>query len=95
MARPLRRKDYTVGWVCAQPVELAAAKAMLDEEHPSLELDPADTGNDENLYVLGSIGGHSVAIVCMPVGRIGTNPAASLPTQMRPTFKHIRFGLIL
>jgi len=25
MARQLRRDNYTVGWVCALPVELAAA----------------------------------------------------------------------
>jgi hypothetical protein len=32
----LTRKDYTVGWVCALPVELAAAQEMLDEEHQGL-----------------------------------------------------------
>ena len=42
MARPLRRENYTVGWVCALPVELAAAQEMLDEEHPDLERNPAD-----------------------------------------------------
>jgi nucleoside phosphorylase len=93
MARQLRREDYTVGWVCALPVELAAAQEMLDEEHPDLERDPAD--NDENLYALGSISGHSVAIVCLPAGRIGNNPAAAVSTQMRATFKAIRFGLMV
>jgi ankyrin repeat protein/nucleoside phosphorylase len=93
MPLQLRRSDYTVGWVCALPVELAAAKAMLDEEHPDLERDPTD--NDENLYALGSIGGHNVAIVCLPAGRIGNNPAASVATQMRATFKNIRFGLMV
>ena len=53
MARPLRRGDYTVGWVCALLIELATAQEMLDNEHPDLEHDPAD--NDENLYALGSI----------------------------------------
>ncbi|KAH7090314.1 nucleoside phosphorylase domain-containing protein [Paraphoma chrysanthemicola] len=93
MARHLRRDQYTVGWVCALPVELAAAQEMLDEEHPDLERDPAD--NDENLYALGSIGGHNVAIVCLPAGRIGNNPAAAVSTQMRATFKAIRFGLMV
>ena len=93
MARPLRREDYTVGWVCALPVELAAAQEMLDAEHPDLERDPAD--NDENLYALGSIGGHNVAIVCLPAGRIGNNPAAAVATQMRATFKGMRFGLMV
>jgi nucleoside phosphorylase len=93
MARRLRRNEYTVGWVCALPVELAAALEMLDEEHHDLERDPTD--NDENLYALGSISGHNVAIVCLPAGRIGNNPAASVSTQMRATFKAIRFGLMV
>jgi nucleoside phosphorylase len=93
MARPLRPEDYTVGWVCALPVELAAAQEMLDEEHPDLGRDLAD--NDENLYALGSVSGHNVAIVCLPAGRIGSNPAASVATQMRATFKKIRFGLMV
>jgi nucleoside phosphorylase len=93
MARRLRRDEYTVGWVCALPVELAAAQEMLDEEHHDLEHDPAD--NDENLYALGSIGGHNVAIVCLPSGRIGNNPAAVVATQLRASFKAIRFGLMV
>ncbi|KAH6639179.1 kinesin light chain, partial [Boeremia exigua] len=93
MARPLRREDYTVGWVCALPVELAAAQEMFDEEHPDLQHDATD--NDENLYALGSISGHNVVIVCLPAGRIGNNPAAAVATQMRATFKQIRFGLMV
>jgi nucleoside phosphorylase len=93
MARQLRHEDYTVGWVCALPIELAAAQEMLDEEHPDLGRTLGD--NDENLYALGSIGGHNVAIVCLPAGRIGTNPAATVATQMRATFKAIRFGLMV
>jgi nucleoside phosphorylase len=93
MARRLRYDEYTVGWICALPVELAAAQEMLDEEHCDLERDPAD--NDDNLYALGSIGGHNVAIVCLPAGRIGNNPAAVVATQLRATFKAIRFGLVV
>ena len=70
MARPLRREDYTVGWMCALPIELAAPQEMLDEEHPDLERDPA--GHDENLYSLGSIGSHNVVIVCLAAGRSET-----------------------
>jgi len=93
MSRQLRCEDYTVGWVCALPVELAAAQEMLDEEHADLERDVND--NDENLYALGSIGGHNIAIVCLPAGRIGNNPAAVVVTQMRATFKGLRFGLMV
>jgi nucleoside phosphorylase len=80
-----------VGWMCALPVELAAAQEMLDEEHHDLERDPAD----KTLYALGSIGGHNVAIACLPAGRIGNNPATAVSTQMRATFKAIRFGLMV
>jgi hypothetical protein len=30
MARRISHDDYAVGWVCALPIELAAAQAMLD-----------------------------------------------------------------
>ena len=53
----LRYEEYTVGWICALPVELASAQEMLDEEHEDLERD-----DNENLYSLGSIGGQSVVI---------------------------------
>jgi nucleoside phosphorylase len=77
--------------VCALPIELAAAQEMLDEEHEDLERDE----NDENLYSLGSIGGHNIVIVCLPAGQIGNNPAAAVATQMKATFKGIRFGLMV
>jgi nucleoside phosphorylase len=93
MARKLRREDYTVGWVCAMALEYAAAQEMLDEEHQDLERNP--TGIDNNTYTLGSIGGHNVAIACLPSGYIGTSPAAVVATQMTATFKAIRFGLIV
>jgi nucleoside phosphorylase len=44
---------------------------------------------------LGSIGGHNVAIVCLPAGRIGNNPATAVSTQTLATFKAIRFGLMV
>ncbi|KAF2179516.1 purine and uridine phosphorylase [Zopfia rhizophila CBS 207.26] len=91
MTRQLRREDYTVGWMCALPVELAAAQEMLDEEHGS----PQRYKNDENLYHLGSIAGHNVVIVCLPAGRIGNNPAAAVATQAKATFQGIQFGLMV
>ena len=49
--RRLRYGDYKVGWICALPLEMAAAEAMLDEFH---ELLPEKHG-DSNAYTLGSI----------------------------------------
>ncbi|CAI6342480.1 unnamed protein product [Periconia digitata] len=85
----LPREAYTVGWVCALPCELTAAVEMLDEEHENVDCD------DGNLYTLGSINGHNVAIVCLPAGCIGNNPAATVATHMRTTFQRIRFALMV
>jgi hypothetical protein len=54
----MRHQDYTVGWICALPTEMAAAQAMLDERHNPLQQDP----DDHNTYILGSIGVHNVVL---------------------------------
>ncbi|OGM40936.1 hypothetical protein ABOM_010325 [Aspergillus bombycis] len=82
---------YTVGWVCALPVELAAACKMLDKRHRNLPQDD----NDSNLYTLGSIGGHNVVIAGLPGGVTGTTSAAVVATQMKARFKGLRFGLMV
>ncbi|KAH8699356.1 nucleoside phosphorylase domain-containing protein [Phaeosphaeriaceae sp. PMI808] len=86
----MQREEYTVGWVCALPIERAAAEEMMDEEHGV-----HDNYNDGNIYSLGSMAGHNVVIVCLPSGHIGNNPAAAVTAQMRATFKGIRFGLMV
>jgi nucleoside phosphorylase len=89
--RQLRRDEYTVGWVCALPIELAAAAEMLDEEHDDLD----QLTNDTNLYTLGSIGKHNVVIACLPAGQMGNNSAAAVAVQMKSSFHAIRFGLMV
>jgi nucleoside phosphorylase len=74
-------------------VELAAAKAMLDDIHPSLPLDP--NVNDTNCYVLGSLGGHNVVLASPPSGVYGSTSVAAVATQMLETFKFIRFSLMV
>lgn len=87
----LAYKDYTVGWICALPVEMAAAKAMLDEVHADLPANPYD----ENTYILGRICSHNVVVACLPTGIIGPMPAATVATQMLSTFPSIRFTLMV
>jgi nucleoside phosphorylase len=89
--RRLRIQDYTVGWVCALPIELAAATVMLDEKHQSLPHD----GNDHNLYTLGSIGKHNVVLACLPAGQTGTNSAAAVATRMQSSFPSLRVRLMV
>ena len=78
--------------MCALPVELAAAQAMLDEQHPNL---PQDSVVDDNIYILGRIGDHNVVLACLPGGQTGTNSATVAATQMQSTFRAIRFGLMV
>jgi hypothetical protein len=58
--RTLRHDNYTIGWICALPTELTAAKAMLDEKHTSLPQHPLD----RNSYTLGRIASHNIVIAC-------------------------------
>ncbi|EHK25608.1 ankyrin repeat protein, partial [Trichoderma virens Gv29-8] len=83
--------DYTIAWICALPLELAAAEAMLDESHPSLPAKP----NDDNVYILGRIHLHNVVIACLPSGIYGTTSATAVATQLRSSFQSIRFFLMV
>ncbi|KAJ5716986.1 purine and uridine phosphorylase [Penicillium malachiteum] len=91
VSRKLRHQDYTVAWICALPLKMAAAVAMLDERHRDL---PAKA-NDSNTYILGRIHGHNVAIACLPSGVYGTTSATIVGIQMQSTFESIRFGLMI
>jgi nucleoside phosphorylase len=88
---PRSHDDYTVGWISALPLEMAAAKAMLDAIHDPL---PQHL-SDHNTYTLGSVCGHNVAIACLLSGVYGTTSATVVATQMLSTFKQIRFGLMV
>ncbi|PYI11141.1 purine and uridine phosphorylase [Aspergillus sclerotiicarbonarius CBS 121057] len=83
--------DYTVGWISALPLEMAAAEAMLDEMHQALTVPP----HDKNAYTLGEIAGHKIVIACLPSGQYGTTSAAVAAQQMLSTFPCIRFGLLV
>jgi nucleoside phosphorylase len=87
----LTHNNYTVGWVCALPKEQTAATAMLDQIHPDLPKPP----NDHNTYTLGSIGNHNIVIACLPKGKYGTNPAATVVTRMISTFPSIKVGVMV
>ncbi|KAG9756503.1 pfs domain-containing protein, partial [Aureobasidium melanogenum] len=84
-------ENYTVGIICALPIELAAAVKMLDEEHPRL----AQNQGDDNSYRLGRIGGHKVVIGCLAAGRTGLVSAATVALKMKSSFIYLRFGLMV
>ncbi|KAH8705555.1 WD40-repeat-containing domain protein [Talaromyces proteolyticus] len=91
MSHRIRREDYTVGWVCALPIELEAAQALLDEVHQN----SYRNANDTNIYTLGRIERHNVVIACLPFSQMGTNSAAAVAAQMNSTFPSIQLRLMV
>lgn len=86
--------QYTVGWIAALPLELAAATAMLDEEHEK-PLDFVQPHNDANAYTWGCIGEHNVVIASLAAGVYGTTSAATTALPMLSSFPQIRIGLLV
>ncbi|KAK6525307.1 hypothetical protein TWF694_005452 [Orbilia ellipsospora] len=84
-------REYTIGWLCALPIELAAAQLVLDETHGNLPFDP----NDDTHYTLGRIGNHNIVIGCLSAGNLGIGSAATIAAKMRAKFYNIRVGLMV
>lgn len=84
---------YQVGWICALPIEAAAAKQMLDEHFGSID---EQDGADTNSYTLGRVGKHYVVIACLPGGQYGITPATTVAINMMRTFsRSMRIGLMV
>jgi nucleoside phosphorylase len=81
---------YTVGWICASTTDYAAAKALLDKEHPIFER-PAS--RDNNIYTLGEVAKHNVVITALPDGKHGLTETACVGRDMMHTFPNIKIGL--
>lgn len=92
-ASPPALEKFQIGWICALPIEAAAAIQMLDEKYDILqEQDRADT----NTYTLGRIGNHYIVIACLPTGQYGTTSASGVALHMLRTFsRSLRIGLMV
>jgi nucleoside phosphorylase len=86
-----KHDDYTVAWICALPLEMAAAKTVLDKIHPPLP----QPETDHNVYTLGNVASHNVVVACLPSGVYGTTSAAIVLAHMLLTFPSLRFGLMV
>ncbi|KAE8386919.1 nucleoside phosphorylase domain-containing protein [Aspergillus alliaceus] len=87
----LTNDDYTIAWICALLLEMAAARVMLDRIHNPLPIPPADP----NAYVLGELNGHRIVVACLPVGVYGIISAATVVSHVVSTFPRIQFGLMV
>ncbi|KAL4995248.1 violaceus kinesin [Aspergillus recurvatus] len=83
--------SYTVAWICALPLELAATKVFLDQVHPRL----TQPDSDHNVYTLGSVAGHNVVVVCLPTGVYGTTSATAAVSHLMSSYHNVRFGLMV
>ncbi|KAG7425584.1 Vegetative incompatibility protein HET-E-1 [Fusarium oxysporum f. sp. raphani] len=93
--RVLHRQDYKVGWICALPIELAAAQEILDEEHDYFDNEQSKTDRTASIYTLGRVGDHNVVLAGLPAGQLGTNSAAATAIQIQRDFPSIQFGLMV
>jgi len=82
-----RAGDFTIGWICALPLELSAASAVLDDKYEDI--------NEAAQYVLGRIGIHNVVIASLPAGQIGTNSAAATAAQTQSLFPAVQYWLMV
>ncbi|RVD82093.1 uncharacterized protein DFL_006529 [Arthrobotrys flagrans] len=87
----LDRDDYTIAWICALPLEVAAAVAILDKRHPRLPQDK----EDHNAYEFGQVGSYNIVITCLPSGVYGVTEAAVVATGLRRSFPSITVGLMV
>ncbi|PCG88329.1 hypothetical protein PENOC_111470 [Penicillium occitanis (nom. inval.)] len=83
--------DYTIAWICALPLEVAAARLMLNRTHTPL----SNPSTDSNAYELGKLDDHYIVITCLPAGVYGTVAAANVVSRMRSTFPQLRYGLMV
>lgn len=90
---PYSNDEYEVGWICALPIEMAAAKGMMDEQHGDPQTPPQQA--DQNTYLLGRIGKFRVVVACLPKDEIGASPAAAVARDLLHSFSNIRVGLLV
>nr|AFT91405.1 hypothetical protein [Aspergillus rugulosus] len=83
-------KVYTVGIICALPLEFKAVRALFDETHSGCIPD-ADT----HAYAQGRIGKHQVVAAGLPKGGYGPTSAAVVACNMKRSFPSIEFCLLV
>lgn len=91
--RSLRTDNYHVAWISAIRREFDIALAILDETFDTPPDLPEE--DDENVYIFGRVRGHNVVMASLPEGRVGTEEAGRLATQITRSFKRLRFGLMV
>ena len=87
------RDDYAVGWICALPIEVAAARATLDRVYDNLP--PDGNSDDNNNYILGSLQGHNAVVAYPTFGECGRTSVADVATQLHASYRSVRYNLMV
>ncbi|OCK78068.1 purine and uridine phosphorylase, partial [Lepidopterella palustris CBS 459.81] len=77
---------YSVGWIAPLPLELTAAKAVLDEDYGDIHV-------GDYIYHGGRIGQHDIVMAVQP--KMGTDAASDLAARMRAAFRNIQFFMVV
>ncbi|KAK3990696.1 ankyrin repeat-containing domain protein [Cladorrhinum sp. PSN332] len=89
---PFSNSEYTVGWICAIPVETQAATLFLAEKHGKPQ---SRRSGDDNRYSLGEVAGHKVVLASLPHGEYGVDSATAVVTNLVGSFPNLRFCLLV
>lgn len=90
--RTMAPTEYTIGWICALPIELEAAVSVMDANVSFA--DRPSNPTDSNIYAFGRIGQHNIVAACLPAGQLATGQAAAVAGQMAASFSSLRFGIL-
>lgn len=96
-------RNYTVGWICALPVEFAVSEGMFDRLHPELlqnadhHLQNVEHHKDcvDYSYTFGRIGHHDVVMACLPTGENETAWISDVLDDMQESFPFLQLFLIV
>ncbi|KAK6329776.1 hypothetical protein TWF730_006075 [Orbilia blumenaviensis] len=94
LIRPV--KEYTIGWICALPLEQQASGSVFDNIHSTTgHPDIPDEGQSGDVYILGNIGNLNIVLATLTIGRYGNVRAAVVATQLVSSFRSIKFLLMV
>ncbi|KAI9375956.1 hypothetical protein BJX61DRAFT_539274 [Aspergillus egyptiacus] len=88
----MTNEEYPIAWICALPIERAAARGMLDEVH---DVPVRRHPSDKNTYTLGRIGPHNIVIAGLPSGIYGEALAATVVAHMLLSFPALQMGFVI
>ena len=85
-SNPREVARYSIGWIAPLPLELVAAKGVLDEDYGDFHV-------DDYIYHGGRIGQHDVVLAVQ--AKMGTDAASDLAARMRAAFRNIEYFMVV